>query len=244
MKIIDAIWEKRNLGVTCYELCIDVNDSLEEVILEYEKLVEKQYMVVKVPSSRYDVTCFFQDRGYSFIEAAITLKHDLKNITIPNRLLRICQKCSWQMMDTDDLEQLSNEVKNNIFKTDRIYIDSQFTKQQAAIRYDFWIKDLVSQGHIPYKVCYAGEVVGFFLNKEIKKNVYDGLLAATYSDFEGSGMGYCVQYAGIQFALERGAKEYIGHISGNNPAVMRVLQSIGFSIKDIEYVFIKHSKGE
>ena len=244
MKTIDAVWEERNLGVSCYELRMDTNDSLEDVILEYNKLREKQYMVLKIPSSRYDLVQFFQHKGYNFIEAAITLKHDLKNVTIPRRVLHVCEKCTWEVMNEQDLQQLSEEIKKNIFKTDRIYIDPEFTRQQAARRYDLWVKDLVKQGDLPYKVSYAGEVVGFFLNKEIEPNVFDGLLAATYNAYEGSGMGYCVQYAGIKSALERGAKSYIGHISGNNPAVMRVLLSIGFLPREIEYIFIKHNKGD
>lgn len=244
MRIVDAFWEKRNLGVSCYELQMETNDILEQVINEYQGLEEKQYMVARIPSARYDLVQYFQSSGFQFIEAAITLRHDLQNISIPRRLLRICEKCSWAVMDSNDIQQLYEEIEKGIFKTDRIYIDPNFSKKQAAQRYVFWIQDLVKQGNIPYKVSYSGEVVGFFLNKEKEVGVYDGLLAATYSAFEGTGMGYCIQYAGMQSVIERNAKEYIGHISGNNPKVMHVLLSIGFSIDKIDYILIKHSKGE
>lgn len=244
MKIIDAVWEQRNLGVTCYEVRLENNDNLKDVIVSYKELQEKQYMVVKVPSSRFDLSHYIQKQGYEFIEAAITLKHDLKQITIPDRLMRVCEKCTWERMNESDLQTLSNEVKKKIFKTDRIYIDPRFTEEQAARRYDLWIKDLVKKGDVPYKVIYDKNVVGFFLNKEIEPDIYDGLLAATYSAYEGTGMGYCVQYAGIQSAADKGAKGYMGHISGNNPAVLRVLLSLGFSIKGIEYIYIKHNEGE
>jgi hypothetical protein len=201
-------------------------------------------MVAKIPSARHELVRFFQEQGYSFMEAAITLKHDLKNVSVPQRLYRVCEKCTWEIMNENDMRQLSCEIEKNIFKTDRVYLDPQFKKGLAARRYDLWVKDLIAQGNLPYKVCYGDDVVGFFLNKEIKPGVYDGLLAATYSDYEGTGMGYCVQYAGIQWAVQQGAKSYIGHISGNNPAVMRVLLSIGFSIKEMKYIFIKHSKGD
>lgn len=244
MKIVDAVWEERNLGVTCYELRMELDDKLEEVAEQYGNLGEKQYMVAKIPSARYDLTQFVEEHGYHFMEDAVTLTHNLKDVTIPKRLLRICEKCTWEIMNQDDLDNLSFEIQKNIFKTDRVYIDPQFNKELAAQRYDFWMKDLVKEGHIPYKVIYQDEVIGFFLNKEIDEGVFDGLLAATYDKYEGTGMGYCIQYAGIMSAKERNAKRYIGHVSGNNPAVLRVLLSIGFSIKEIEYIFIKHSKGE
>lgn len=244
MKIVDAKWEERNLNVTCFELHLDAKDNFEIIKEKYYGLEKKQYMVIRIPSSRYDLTDFFQKENYRFIESAITLEHNLKEINIPQRLLRICDKCTWERMDKIETVQLRNEIYKNIFKTDRIYIDPMFTKRQAAQRYDFWIKDLINTGNIPYKVSYAGDIVGFFLNKEANSNIFEGLLAATYSAYERSGMGYCVQYAGIKSAIERGANKYIGHVSANNPEVLKVLLSIGFAIKTIEYIFIKHNKGE
>lgn len=244
MKVIDAVWEKRNLGVTCYELHLEKRDGLLQVEEEYSKIQEQQYMVARVPSSRYDLTGFFQKKGYAFIESAITLEHDLKEITVPNRLMRVCGRCGWEKMNREDMDRLSGEVYKNIFSTDRIYIDPAFTMRQAAQRYDFWIKDLIGDGNIPYKVVYEKEAVGFFLNRRLDGNIYDGILAAAYKDFEGSGMGYCIQYAGIKSAMDAGACKYIGHVSGNNLPVLKILLSIGFRMKAMEYIFIKHGKGE
>lgn len=244
MKLVDAVWEKRNLGVTSYEFHIDEKDSVQNVKKTCQSLLDRQYMVARIPSSRYDMVRFFQEEGYRFIEAAITLEHDLKEINIMPRLMRVCRKCTWEKMDEKDMDHLSSEIYKNIFKTDRVYIDPEFTEKQAAQRYDFWIKDLIKEKIIPYKVMFKGETVGFFLNKELDGGIYDGLLAATYHEFEGSGMGYCIQYAGVQLAVDKGAHKYIGHVSGNNPAVLKVLLSIGFRVKEIEYIFIKHSKGE
>lgn len=242
MKVIDAYWETRNLGVSCYEIRLEAGDKLEDVISAYMQLEQRQYIVVKIPSFRYDMAQFIQGQGYQFVEAAITLVHNLKDIQIPKRLSRICRQCSWQPMSEAELAELSHEINKNIFKTDRIYIDPQFSKELAARRYDLWVQDLVKAGDIPYKVMYQGNIVGFFLNRLIDEKVYDGLLAATYEAYEGTGMGYCIQYAGLMSAVERGARKYIGHISGNNPGVLRILLSIGFSIKEIDYIFIKHNE--
>ena len=242
MKIIDAVWEKRNLGVTCYELQMEAGDCAEDIEKMLETLEERQYMVARVPSARYDLARLCQNKGYSFIEAAITLELNINKMNIPRRLLRICEKCSWEVMDETGLGQLSGEIRKNIFQTDRVYFDPAFTKEQAARRYDLWVGDLVQEGHIPYKVMLNHEVAGFFLNKSISGTVFDGLLAATYDGYEGSGMGYCIQYAAIMSAKERGAEKYMGHVSGNNPAILKVLLSIGFSIKKLEYIFIRHRK--
>lgn len=240
MQVIDAYWEERNLGVSCFEIKIGFRDSLEEIKRQYEELKERQYMVVKVLSSRPDILPFFQQKGFSFCETAITLEHNLRSIEVPKRLRKIFGKCSWVQMVEEDIHFLHDQVHKNVFKTDRVYMDPAFTEEQAARRYDCWIKDLIRDGNIPYKVLFQGETVGFFLNKEVKAGVYDGLLAATYSDFEGSGMGYCIQYAGLKYAVECGASKYFGHVSANNPTVLKMLLSMGFSVKEMEYVFIKH----
>lgn len=241
MKVVDAVWEKRNLGVTCFEIRMEYMDNMEDVSKRYNALDEKQYMVVRIPSVRYDMLRFFQQKGYQFSETAVTLEHGLKSIDVPRRLEKICESCSWEIMTEDDIQVLHQELYQNIFKSDRVYTDPYFTGQQAAQRYDYWIQDLIRAGNTPYKVICHGNTVGFFLNKEIKEKIYDGLLAATYQEFEGTGMGYCIQYAGIKYAMQQGASKYIGHVSANNPAVLKVLLSIGFSIKEMEYIFVKHA---
>ena len=46
MKIVDAFWEERNLGVTCYELELELSDCLESVEDTLSGLTQRRYMVV------------------------------------------------------------------------------------------------------------------------------------------------------------------------------------------------------
>lgn len=241
MQIIDAAWEQRNLGVSCYEIHIEKQDTLETVKNQFEQLEEKQYMVVKIPSSHHWAIPYFQGLGYTFIEDAISLEHDLKEITAPTRIKKVFDKCRFSEMEESDIAILKKEIDKHIFKTDRIYLDPQFKSGQSAQRYKFWVEDLIGKGQTPKKVLYNDETVGFFLNKEIKPNVYDGVLAGTYSDYEGSGFGVCIQYIGLKYAADHNAKKYLGHVSGNNIGVLKSLISLGFVITNIEYVFVKHN---
>ena len=240
MKITDAVWEKRNLGVTCTELRVAYGESIADIAAEYSMIKEQQYMVVRIPSSEHDAVRFFQEKGYYFIEAAISLVNDMKS-PVPDRLMRVCGKCGYAPMDSDDIANMFTEIDKNIFKTDRVYLDPHFTSGQAANRYKGWISDLMAAGNVPYKVIFGGEQIGFFINREKTHGVFDGILAAVYEQYEGTGMGLCVQYAGLALAREKQAKKYLGHISGNNPAVMRALFSLGFTVSEIEYVFVKHN---
>ena len=241
MKIVDAVWEKRSLDVECKDCVVSHEDALDDIEQSIIQVENTQYLVAKIPSNRIDVLMLFEKHGYGFIEAAIKLDLDMRKIIVPKRLEVMKSKLRWEIMQQEDLEILYKEIDNNIFKTDRIILDPYFTPKQAADRYKYWTMDLVKAGNVPYKVYYDDEVIGFFLNKEVSPGVYDGILAGVYGAYEGTGMGVCIQYAGILFAQEMSAKKYIGHVSANNPAVLKSLEMIGFKVKLIEYVLIKHN---
>lgn len=241
MKIIDAVWEERNLGVSTYEIKIEHGDTPEDVSRKYSELTEKQYMVVKIPSNCHWAIPFFQSKGYSFIEAAVTTKHDMKNCPIPPGMKRIFDRCSYSEMTEDDIAVMYSEIDKGIFKTDRIYLDPFFPKGTSARRYKYWIADLISQRKCPYKVTYNNETIGFFLNKEIQPGVYDGILYGLYSNYEGTGFGVCVQYAGFVYCIDNGAKKSFGHVSASNIEVFRAVDLLGCKIDYVEYVFIKHN---
>ena len=54
MKKINAVWEKRNLGISCVELEIAEQDPIEAIEEELKKL-SADYMVVKAPIGRFDI---------------------------------------------------------------------------------------------------------------------------------------------------------------------------------------------
>lgn len=241
MQITDAVWEQRNLGVSCYEIKIEHQDTLEDVSRKYDELTEKQYMVVKIPSSCHWAIPFFQSKGYSFIEAAVTLDHDLMNFPISPGIKRLFDKCSYGEMSEDDITVMYSEIDKGIFKTDRIYLDPAFKKGASAQRYKYWIADLISQGKMPHKVTYNNETIGFFLNKEIKPGIFEGILTGLYSGYEGTGLGVCMQYMGLMYCMNSGGKKVISHISANNIEVFKAEDMLGCKVSSVEYVFIKHN---
>jgi len=246
MKIIDAVWEKRNLGVTCYELEMEFADCAEKVSAALNDLEERQYMVAKVPSSRADLVRLYQNRGYSFIETAIALEFNYKRLgyKVPNMtgtLQRIYNKCSWGLMNKAEQSQLSDEIMKNIFRTDRIFVDPEFTPAQAAQRYDYWIKDLIEKGDIPYKVCFEGEIIGFFIGKRVSSKVYNSILGGLYTKYADFGLGCCMDYANFMVMLQQGVEKSITQVSGNNPAVLKLHTAFGASIQGLEYVLVKHN---
>lgn len=241
MKIIDAFWEKRNLGVNCYEISFTKDDTLFKVKQEYEHLSEREYMVVKIPSYRYDIVQYFQKLGYYFIETAISLENQLDKFEPDGKFSQIQERCRWEIMDDLDKEELIKQIRNNIFHTDRVYVDSYFTKENAAKRYECWLGDIEETDGFIYKVMYMNKTVGF-QSFQLKGEIGHGILAGVYEKFQRTGMGYCIVYSQLMQMKKLGAKKFITNISGSNPDILQLHLASGTKITQMEYVFVKHIK--
>ncbi len=241
MKIVDAVWEKRNLGVTTCEVTIEPEDTLDEVNSACDDLSKQfEYLVFRIPSNRSDLVLPMQMNNFRYIETQFTFMTSAKNVRIPEKYSVLYEQTSWQLMNEKDLERLYDEIRGGIFHTDRIYLDPYFTHELAAQRYLFWIQDLVSQGHLPYKVTFEGEDVGFFINKPIEKNLYRGVLNGAYRKILDSGMGVLTAYATSMFLKEKNLN-VTGASSSNNISMVRISLEFGSTIKSLDYIFIKHT---
>lgn len=229
MKIIDATWEKRNLGVTCYEIEFSDKDKISDIESNRDKFFERQYVVFKVPNTRADISAYVQSQGAKFIEAQLTLTRNLRNWKVPESLKDIFDNVSYAPMNDDDIEFMFNEIRKGIFKTDRIYLDPYFTHEQAATRYVNWMSDSIKKGDITHKVIYQGEQVGFFSKP----------ISGVYSKFTGSGVGVIIICACIKNACHIKSKVNAA-VSSNNPAIINTWLSFGFKIKSIKNVFVNH----
>ena len=75
MKIIDAIWEKRNLGVKTTEILIQAGDKIEDYSLVEKEIIDNQtkYIVVKTPVNLKEYIWGLPKLGYNFIEVAFEI---------------------------------------------------------------------------------------------------------------------------------------------------------------------------
>lgn len=240
MKIIDATWEKRNLGVTTLEIRVEQNDCLDDLSSSLDKF-NSQYNVVKIPAGKADMMFFLQENGFKFIEGVVHLTHSLHDIDLNPVQKRLDSAVSYKLMNQTDIEQLYNEIKNGLFYTDRIFLDSYFTKEQAQNRYVNWISDELTRGTELYKLIYKNENIGFFTFKQIDNGVYYPFLAGVYKKYQTSGLGAIFCYKPIIEARKRNAKLISTYVSTNNSNTLRLHSMFGFATKSISYVFIRHT---
>jgi len=62
MKITDAYWEKRNLGITCTEIIIENGDQLSHLEEINDVLECVEYVVVKVPVARFEMNNYLTQK--------------------------------------------------------------------------------------------------------------------------------------------------------------------------------------
>ena len=246
MKIINAIWEKRNLNVDTIEIEVSNQDLSDEL---YNVLTEQKasYIVVKIPPNRYDLMEVLNKKNYHFIECLIETENTAKTLQYKNPVqetkayIRMCNDTRYCEMNDDDLNILYQEIEKMIFSTDRIAIDPYFGNNQASQRYVNWIRsEIENYTARAYKVIYKEETIGFFVHKEVKKDVYQGLLMGLYHGYLGSGLGFLIDEKERLEHLRK-SKRAIGYISSNNIPRMKLSFEAKSSLAGLQYVYIKHN---
>lgn len=235
MKVIDAYWEKRNLGVDAVEFEVDETDTasvVEEILAN-----EKQYNVVKIPSRNTEVTQAVQQYGYRFAEVMNYFAISPGELKLNRIQQRIVDSIEILEMNNTDIDELHKEINNNLFDTDRIYCDPLFTKEQAANRYWGWISDEQSRGGKLLKYVYKQDAIGF-AGVSRNKTCY---LSGLYPKAKRGGFGVIIPYIIYQLVQESGKREPLGIVSSTNVSVWRLYEQLGFALEHMEYIFIKHN---
>ena len=237
MRVVEATWEKRNLGVTTYEVSVDYNDDVQ--CLDRIKEIECGYMVVKVSANNLDVIDEIQDMGFRYIEDMIHVEHNLLEVEMNSIQKRLYDACSYRRMNENDIEQLREEISAGMFKDDRISRDKHFGIEVSAVRYLNWFNDLVDRGSLPYVIQYKGENGGFIVLNTKDEITYSSVLGGGYKKYRNTGLGIVKKEMEITKLL--GGKRLITAVSANNPGQVRALILNGYKPYNIEHVFVRHN---
>lgn len=240
MKIIDATWEKRNLGVTCVEATIEPADTLAGIRQQLAEATA-QYMVVKLPAGRADAMFALSELGYTFIEAGIHVTWKVVPLELSGLQRRMADSTGHVLMNDADKQVLWSELRKGIHDTDRVALDPHFARERAAERYVGWIQDELARGTDVYKLTYKDQAIGYFTMKHLGDGVYYPFLGGMYESHQSSGMGFLVAYKPMCEVAARGGRSISTHISTNNDRAIRIHVSLGFSFGQVTYVYVKHS---
>ena len=244
MKIVDAYWEKRNLGIDTKEITIESTDSIAELkkTLNFLKDDIKQYIVVKLPIGKPESIQLLTEFGFIFTESLFEVSLDLKKYTLPKIFEKfdVMLSCC-QISSDDDLKRLEKELYKGVFETDRIALNPMFGIEVAAKRYMNWIQDEIKKEAKIFEIRHKNEALGFFAIKPLSANKYSVFLAGMYLNKDNAFFGFSILSKSIEEILKMGGKSIKTHISSNNLSVVRLYAQFGFIPSNICYVMSRIS---
>ena len=152
MKVIDAFWEQRNLGMKCAEIEFETSDDASCCAKAFEEASSYDYLVAKIPAGNPTILHSVQSQGFEFVECSLHLRHELKQIGNYHLFDAPILVTAHQAIKEDDVAYILKRVQDGLFNTDRIYLDPAFSHEQAARRYVNWIQDELAKGSILFDV--------------------------------------------------------------------------------------------
>lgn len=246
MKIVDCFWELANLDRKVAEISLSSDDKVEDVdaaLTEVEKSYD--YIVVKMSTAEIALNQLMCRRNYMFMETQITYRkrlEDLKRQIENDKRVQLYLRNSEakRVESEEELKELLDSMTQNMFHTDRIYLDPEFSPEYSLRRYKNWIASEYKRGTIIKMFYFRKAFIGFSMCRH-EGNVLHGLLSGVYEKYQNAGMGLFIPLIPYYFQ-EYTHKEYFGNVSTNNVPSIRVHDAYNFENSDMTYVFVKHIK--
>jgi hypothetical protein len=243
MKIIDAVWDNEVLGQKSVEVRCDTSDSLDSLLGCLRDLETSYgYIVVKSPVSNREIIDHIPEIGFKFIETLIAVERSVKAETIESRLAKRSESLITKEATEDEVAHVFDQIMMGVFSTDRISLDEKFGTLVGAKRYCNWIESEISLGGSVYSVALAsGTKLGFFTLRVTEEGIAHSVLSGLFDAASTPGFGLVLLALILKTAEENGAKKIVSAISSNNLPVVRTHVQLGFEIKDLSYVYVRHS---
>ena len=247
MKIINATWEKRNLGTDAYEILLSNEDCInsEQVFIELSKeKYQKSYVVIKMPIMQIKMLHELENIGFRFMESQLCMvkqlgvynqseKNILRDIDITQREID---------KNLSDWKNIVGLIDVGMFYTDRIYLDPQFDATVSCERYKNWIMDLVDKpNYHMFVYCNATDIIGFgvvmfdYENKKVQ-TVLEGI----FKKYQHLGYGKKMLLLALDSYKKKGFLYQETTISSNNIPIMKLDAFFGYKVFKETYVLRKY----
>ena len=239
MKIVEATWERRNLGCEVWEVTLareDMADVEKTLAALRDDRFAGAYVCVKMPVGNLKMLHALEDDGFRFLETQLSLMDRFKS----DDMMDLCGKANgrieFKTVEKDDAawERVIAKVVPEMFDTDRISLDPQLGPEIACTRYRNWMRDLRSDPRSELMVMLLdGKEIAFSI-EVVDGNTRHGVLAGNFPEFKNTGYGMALMVGpqGKQAKVRTA-------VSSNNPHVLRAHQNCGRVVYKEMYVLRK-----
>lgn len=242
MTHIEAVWEKRNLGVDCQEIRCSEMDTPAALARGISRLAAP-YQVIRIPAGKADLLLEAQKHSFSVIEVSIDLVTKMgEPIELPKLYRRFEPAVSIHKASEEEQENILNRISDGtMFSTDRVALDPYFSMKASGERYSLWAKDLItkSSAHLSC-LSYKDQTVGFSLNYKKANKTYYAVLGGVFAEYAHMGLGFLAIYGNMKSIYEQGGRIVETSVSSNNPPILRLHQLYGYETTAMTYILIKH----
>ena len=237
MKLIEATWDERNLGISVQELICPAGvkaESLKSQLLS----VDANLIVVRLSEPSVEVSTLLMEKGFIYRESMITFHRTISKSDFESysRL-----KLEVSEASNEQIEFIFDQIRSGMFATDRISSDPFFGIEIGAKRYINWIHDEISLGATIKFLSYRSKPVAFFLRRVTSNKQVYFALSGVFPACKIPGAGLVVQQEIVKEAAISQMTEFTTSVSTNNLGAMRVHIAAGFQISAVEYVFSRRT---
>lgn len=241
METVDAVWEKRNLGISCVEITMEKEDTVQEMETALHD-IKADYTVVKIPTCRMDFAESLLKHSFYFVEALFSLEKQLGKYPPSESQQEKARRMAYRLQLDESKERIQHEIQIGMYTTDRISIDRHFTPGQTAKRYIGMLSDELCRGAEIMEYCFCGEPFGFSCFRQTGAGRYYQAQTGIYSQYRGKGFGFALAYLPECELLKRGGKILTTGVSTNNEASLRVHLQNGFLPANTTYIYVQHRR--
>lgn len=247
MKIVDAVWEERNLGTRCKEIYIQKSDEKDNV-LEKISEIDEEFLELFLPIECSEYLLHLPQYGFYYIESNFDLvkKCQVEEV-FPKIYNKILQQVYSRQLESDELENFLDKLRTEyFFEKDKISIDYHFSKEESANRNYWRLKDYLAEGRDIriYEVWFQQKAIGYFILEVVEQGRIDVYLSGLYPEYRHKNFGTCIMGEETRQAVCLGAKLITTGVSLNNFACLRVYLSLGYEIKKGTNIFVKHKRDD
>lgn len=249
MRVVEATWERRNLGRIAFEVSLDKKDcgDIGGVIAQLGDLrFRGAYVTLKMPVGELAAFHELEDYGFRFLETQLGMRYDLTKYSTPEAIRKFVEPVSIREVphDRSQWEAVVGRISPDLFRTDRISLDPAFGPDVGCQRYRNWIMDLLDRADAHLLIFSnpenPNEDYGFTIDIfDEKIGVVKGLLGGVFPDCDKAGIGISMYDASFRNHVARGGRILESAISSNNPAVLAVDSALGVYARKLTYVLRK-----
>lgn len=240
MRIIDAKWEKRNLGVDCTEFEINSKENIYEV-KSIIQMYQTEYQIAKVPVGNVEMQLMLQEQGFRFYETNLQLERKISSAeSLPRIYSRFEKDITFRDATDEEIENILEKVADgHMFTTDKVALDPCFSPELSGRRYSLWARDVLKSGAKTVVGLYKGKVASFTIY-EIKDRYYQAFIGGMLGGYRDKGLGFIPLYVTAKHISQAGGGMLRTGVSSNNPSILRLQLSFGAHIISMTNIFAKH----